>query len=97
MEECGRRRPGLLTVREGISPGYGDDYEPALEGQYLDVTSVPPGRYLLVHRANPDRSLEESAYDNNAASVLIQLRRTTGVIPAVRVLARCPGSETCSA
>lgn len=96
-EECGRRRPGLLTVREGISPGYGDDYEPALEGQYLDVTSVPPGRYLLVHRANPDRTLEESDYDNNAASVLIQLRRTTGVIPAVRVLARCPDSETCSA
>ena len=64
-----------LTVSEGISPGYGDDYEPALEGQYLDVTSVPAGRYLLVHRANPDRTLEESDYDNNAASVLIQLRR----------------------
>ena len=96
-EECGRRRPGLLRVSEGISPGYGDDYEPALEGQYLDVTSVPPGRYLLVHRANPDMTLEESDYGNNAASVLIQLRRTTGVIPAVRVLARCPDSDTCSA
>ncbi|MGH3044326.1 MAG: lysyl oxidase family protein [Gaiellaceae bacterium] len=95
-EECGRRRPGLLTVSEGISPGYGDDYVPALDGQFLDVTSVPPGRYLLVHRANPDRALEESEYGNNAASVLIQLRRTTGVIPAVRVLARCPDSETCS-
>jgi Lysyl oxidase len=96
-EECGRRRPGLLTVSEGISPGYGDDYDPALEGQFLDVTSVPPGRYLLVHRANPDSTLEESSYGNNAASLLIQLRRTTGVIPAVRVLARCPDSETCSA
>jgi Lysyl oxidase len=96
-EECGRRGPGLLTVSEGISPGYGDDYDPALEGQFLDVTSVPPGRYLLVHRANPDSTLEESSYDNNAASLLIQLRRTTGVIPAVRVLARCPDSETCSA
>ena len=96
-EDCGRRRPGLLTVSEGVSPGYGDDYEPALEGQYLDVTSVPPGRYLIVHRANPDATLEESDYGNNAASVLIQLRRTTGVIPAVRVLARCPDSDTCSA
>ena len=95
-EDCGRRRPGLLTVSEGISPGYGDDYEPELEGQYLDVTSVPPGRYLLVHRANPGRTLEESDYANNAASVLIQLRRTTGVIPAVRILARCPDSDTCS-
>jgi hypothetical protein len=96
-EECGRRRPGLLTISEGISPGYGDDYEPALEGQFLDVTTIPPGRYLLVHRANPDTTLEESDYDNNAASVLLQLRRTTGVIPTVRVLARCPDSETCSA
>jgi Lysyl oxidase len=95
-EECGRRQPGLLTVSEGISPGYGDDYVPAREGQFLDVTSVPPGRYLLVHRANPDAALEESDYENNAASLLIQLRRTTGVIPAVRVLARCPDSDTCS-
>jgi hypothetical protein len=95
-EGCGRGQPGLLTVSEGISPGYGDDYVPAREGQFLDVTSVPPGRYLLVHRANPDATLEESDYENNAASLLIQLRRTTGVIPAVRVLASCPDSETCS-
>jgi hypothetical protein len=95
-EECGRRQPGLLTVSEGISPGYGDDYVPAREGQFLDVTTVPPGRYLLVHRANPDAALEESDYENNSASLLLQLRRTTGVIPAVRVLARCPDSDTCS-
>ena len=96
-EECGRGQPALLTVREGISPGYGDDYVPALEGQYVDVTQVPAGRYVLVHRANPERVLEEIDYGNNAASVLVQLRRTTGEIPSVRVLARCPGSDRCSA
>ena len=95
-EECGRGQPGLLAVREGISPGYGDDYDPALEGQFVDVTQVPAGRYVLVHSANPERALEESDYANNAASVLIQLRRTTGEIPTVRVLARCPASERCS-
>lgn len=95
-EECGRRQPGLLAVSEGISPGYGDDYDPELEGQYVDVTSVPAGRYVLVHLANSERALEESDYENNAASVLIQLRRTTGVIPTVRVLARCADSESCS-
>ncbi len=94
-EECGRDEPGLLEVREGISPGYGDDYDPELEGQFLDVTNVPAGRYLLVHRANPERALEEDDYRNNASSVLIQLRRA-GAIPTVRVLARCPGSETCA-
>jgi len=95
-EECGRSQPSLLAIREGISPGYGDDYVPALEGQYVDVTQVPAGRYVLVHRANPERALEESNYANNAASVLVQLRRTTGEIPSVRVLARCPDSERCS-
>lgn len=95
-EECGRERPALLTVREGISPGFGDDYDPELEGQYVDVTQVPAGRYVLVHRANPDGVLEESDYGNNAASVLVQLRRTTGEVPSVRILARCPGSGHCS-
>jgi Lysyl oxidase len=94
-EECGRGEPGLLEVREGISPGYGDDYDPGLEGQFLDVTNVPASRYLLVHRANPERAIEENDYDNNAASVLIQLRRA-GAIPSVRVLERCPDDATCS-
>lgn len=95
VDECGRNQPGLLQVREGISPGYGDDYEPALEGQFVDVTNVDAGRYVLVHRVNAERTLEESDYENNAASVLIQLRRA-GAIPSVRVLARCPDAETCS-
>jgi Lysyl oxidase len=93
-DECGRDQPALLSLQQGISPGFGDDYDPGLEGQFVDVTTVPAGRYLLVHRANPERALEESDYGNNAASVLIQLRRS-GAIPTVRVLERCPDSETC--
>jgi Lysyl oxidase len=93
-DECGRDQPGLLTLQQGISPGYGDDYDPGLEDQFVDVTNVPPGRYLLVHRTNPERSIEEVSYENNAASVLIQLRRS-GAIPTVRVLARCPDADTC--
>ncbi|HXV95939.1 MAG TPA: lysyl oxidase family protein [Gaiellaceae bacterium] len=93
-DECGRDQPWLLALRQGISPGYGDDYDPGLEGQFVDVTNVPPGRYVLVHRSNPERTLEESDYENNAASVLIQLRRS-GAIPTVRVLARCPDADTC--
>ena len=89
-----RYEPGLLSLRQGISPGYGDDYDPGLEDQFVDVTNVPPGRYLLVHRTNPERSIEEASYENNAASVLIQLRRS-GAIPTVRVLARCPDADTC--
>jgi hypothetical protein len=94
-EECGRGEPGLLHVAEGISPGYGDDYVPKLEGQYVDVTDVPAGRYLLVHRVNPDRDLRERDYANNAASVLLELRRPRPGLPAVEILARCPESDRC--
>src|SRR5262245_60099009 len=88
--DCSRGRLGAKTVREGISSGFGDDYVPAKEGQSIDVTDVPPGRYVLVHRANPDRVLRERSYANNAASVLVALDG-----PRVRVLARCPDSARC--
>jgi hypothetical protein len=77
-------------VREGISPGFGDDYVPEKEGQSIDVTGLPPGRYVLVHRANPDRELRERSYADNAASVLIELRGRHA-----RVLRRCPDSASC--
>jgi hypothetical protein len=87
---CARGRPDARTVREGISPGFGDDYVPEKEGQSIDVTGVPAGRYVLVHRANPDRVLRERSFANNAASVLLELRGRR-----VRLLARCPGSARC--
>lgn len=58
--ECGRGRPGLTRLVQGISVGYGDDYVPELEGQSIDVTGLPAGRYLLVHRVNAARALVES-------------------------------------
>lgn len=91
---CGHDQPGLLTVSEGISPGYGIRAERGGDGRFVDVTSVPAGRYVLVQRTNPERAVEESDYENNASSVLIQLRRA-GAIPSVRVLARCPGTDIC--
>jgi hypothetical protein len=88
--ECGRRQPRARTVRQGISVGFGDDYVPEKEGQSIDVTGLPPGRYVLVHRANPGRVLRERSYANNAASVLIELSGRR-----VRLLARCPDSARC--
>jgi hypothetical protein len=88
--DCGRNRPDARTLREGISPGFGDDYVPEKEGQSIDVTGLPPGRYVLTHHANPDRSLHESSYANNAASIAIALDGSH-----VRVLARCPDAGTC--
>ncbi len=95
--ECGRNEPQLLEVREGISVGYGDDYKPTLEGQNFDLTGLRAGRYLLVHRANPDRVLRESDYGNNAASLLFRLGwpRGTKQPPRIQVIRRCPDSDRC--
>jgi hypothetical protein len=89
-EECGRGDPDLRAVEEGISVGYGDDYAPYLEGQYVDVTGLPAGRYVLVHLANPGRELREASYENNAASVALRLAASS-----VEILARCPDSAAC--
>jgi hypothetical protein len=93
---CGLEQTQLLGIREGISVGFGDDYAANLEGQYLPLTGLADGRYVLVHRVNGDRRIHETDYRNNAASVLIALRWRQGT-PYVRVVARCPGRARCAA
>ena len=91
---CGLADPGLLGLQEGISVGYGDDYAANLEGQYLRLTGLAPGRYVLVHRVNADRRLRELDHRNNAASLLLRLR-WRGREPLVRVLRACPATARC--
>jgi hypothetical protein len=95
-QECGRGQRERLRIREGISPGFGDDYVPLLEGQYVDVTGLAPDRYVLVHRVNSDRDLRESSYANNAASVLLELRRDAAGRATVKVLRTCPDTAACT-
>jgi hypothetical protein len=93
---CGLKQPRRLTVEEGISPGYGDNYLPYLEGQSLPLTGLPAGRYVLIHRANPDHALRESNYTDNAASVLLDLQ-WRGRVPVIQEIATCPMTATCEA
>jgi glucose/arabinose dehydrogenase len=91
---CGLEDPGLLGIQEGISVGYGDDYKANLEGQYLSLSGLRSGRYVLVHHVNGDRRLRELDYGNNAASLLLQLRWRRGQ-PMVRVLRSCSDTDRC--
>jgi Lysyl oxidase len=97
MSSCGQGNPLALSVAEGTSVGYSDRYPAYFHGQDLDVTRVPAGTYVLVHRTNPDLLLRELRYENNVASVLISLSWPKGRAhaPVGRVLARCAGSEWC--
>jgi hypothetical protein len=94
---CAPNDTQALEVTEGISVGYGDDYAPIKEGQVIDVTGVPAGRYYLVHRANADRSLLESNYANDASSVLVALAWPHGMqsAPTVKVLNTCSRTDRC--
>ena len=95
-DDCERNRPDLLRLREGISVGYGDDYKQWLEGQSVELTGLPEGRYYLVHRVNADGTLAEASYSNNASSVLLDLRwRGTRRPPRLTLMRTCPDSDRC--
>jgi hypothetical protein len=82
---CGFSSPARLAITEGISVGWGDDYAAYLDGQHIDVTDVPSGRYVLVHTVNVRGQLLERDRSNNMASRRIELRRVRGRV-RVRVL-----------
>jgi dipeptidyl aminopeptidase/acylaminoacyl peptidase len=95
---CKQLEPGALAVEQGTSVGYTDRYPAHFHGQNLDVTSVPTGTYVLVHRANGELPLRELRYENNAASLRVRFSwpRGRGRQPAIRVLRTCPDSEWCA-
>ena len=86
-----------MSIREGISIGWGDNYSPHLEGQELDLTELPAGRYVLVHRVNPTRDIRESDYSDNASSLALDLTWPRGRTspPRIDVVARCPLTAAC--
>jgi hypothetical protein len=98
IEPCGLRQPDLLRTSAGISPGWQDVYGPGRQGQYVDVTDVPAGRYLVVNRVNSTRVIRETRYLDNIAAAAIDLawpEGSTGV-PLVTVIGTCAGVTVCA-
>jgi len=58
---------------QGITVGWSDEYHFQLDCQYIDITGVPAGRYILEDEVNPERLFPESDYTNNAAAVEIRI------------------------
>lgn len=57
----------------GISVGWADVYNAGLECQYVDITGVPSGNYLLEISVNFEQQIEESTYDNNVVLVPVTI------------------------
>lgn len=91
---CGRYMPGLMTMRMGIDVGYADDYAAFVEFQYVDITRVPPGRYLLVHQSDPDQRLLVGDRADDIAYALVELSAPAraGGLPGVKVMATSVGT-----
>jgi hypothetical protein len=88
--ECGQEAQGLL-------PGWGDRYNADLDGQTIDITGLPNGRYALLSTANPNGALLESDYTNNTGAVLIELRnlRVTVIGKPGPLLEHCRATGRC--
>jgi hypothetical protein len=58
------------------------------------LSGLRSGRYVLIHRVNEDRGLRELDLTNNASSLLLELRWSSGE-PLIRVVATCPRTDRC--
>jgi len=103
--DCKHMDSSATDVREGISVGRGDDYPYYVAYQWLDITHVPSGTYVVINTVNPAHTLLETNYDNNSSAIAISLQWPAGahdppaVItapPVVKLLNSCPGRAQCS-
>lgn len=61
----------------GLSVCWADDYDPIygeVDGQWIDVTDVPDGYYVLENESNGKRLITEADYTNNSAAALIRIQ-----------------------
>jgi hypothetical protein len=75
---CGGRSCNIdaLSVKEGISVGWSDIYASGVAFQWIDITGVPNGKYILTVTADPNGYFEESDTTNNSASATIRITST---------------------
>ncbi|KAM3604811.1 uncharacterized protein V6R79_016474 [Siganus canaliculatus] len=60
-----RRRYACTSHTQGLSPGCHDVYAANIDCQWIDITDVPPGNYILKVTVNPNFHVLESDFTNN--------------------------------
>ncbi|XP_040912017.1 lysyl oxidase-like 5b isoform X2 [Toxotes jaculatrix] len=60
-----RRRYACTSHTQGLSPGCHDIYAANIDCQWIDITDVPPGNYILKVTVNPNFHVLESDFTNN--------------------------------
>uniref|UniRef100_A0A3Q3X5H7 Lysyl oxidase homolog n=1 Tax=Mola mola TaxID=94237 RepID=A0A3Q3X5H7_MOLML len=60
-----RRRFACTVHTQGLSPGCYDTYHANIDCQWIDITDVSPGNYILKVTVNPSQLVQESDFSNN--------------------------------
>ncbi|KAI5092724.1 lysyl oxidase-like 5b precursor [Silurus meridionalis] len=60
-----RRRYACTAHTQGLSPGCHDTYAANIDCQWIDITDVAPGNYILKVTVNPNYLVPESDFSNN--------------------------------
>ena len=84
---------------QGLSAGWVDTYKHNTPGQFVDISGLPDGEYLLVSTVDPDDLLLETDETNNAASLYFSLQEDQVIMGDGQVLPTqaelTPGQSNC--
>jgi hypothetical protein len=78
MPMCGDR--GDMSIRMGLSVGWGDDYPANFAFQWIDISALTPGDYTVQARADEQNWYVESDENNNCAWARITIASTDGPV-----------------
>ncbi len=77
---------------QGLQVAYADQYVPQLACQFVQMTDVAEGDYVLEDQVNPEQLLPESDFTNNSAAVQFHFKPKQGRSgPVVEVSLNDPG------
>ena len=71
----GSSRPKYTNcaTNQGISAGWADSYVRTLDGQWIDITGLARGSYVLEVEVNAEHLFTETNYRNNSAAVTVSV------------------------
>lgn len=71
---------------QGIQVGWSDQYGSQLPGQFVQITGLRDGDYVLENQVNPLQLLPESDYTNNFTAVRVRYVSKHGKVPGTVVV-----------
>jgi hypothetical protein len=79
-----------VNIEMGVSAGWGDVYTWDTPGQFIDISTTPPGRYVLVERTNPSGRILVSGAQQRCAATELTLTATSVAATRSRPSIACP-------